>query len=98
MERTDDGEMAAVERGDRVLLEALGDCDDGGVDQAQAEVGVLDHQVERPLVVLAIEVDHEHLLLEMFRLVMILLLVAFYVLIINLNATLDTLTNEIKLN
>ena len=41
VERPDDGEVAAVERRDRVLLEALGDGDDGGVDETQGEVVVL---------------------------------------------------------
>lgn len=49
----DDGEVAAVQRGDPLLAVAFGECDEAGVGAAQAQVGVLDDQVVDALPVLA---------------------------------------------
>lgn len=44
--RADNGEVAAVERGDRVGSEPFGDSDDAGVDETEAKVGIALEEVK----------------------------------------------------
>ena len=55
VQRPDDGEVAAIEGGDRRLLEPLGDRDDGRIDEAERLVGVTSHERAYARVVLEVE-------------------------------------------